>query len=81
VIERELVREALTAWSGFARICKQEIGLEAEKLVEALARPFAESVQDLGELSARPRVEADVEGVEEYQAIMTGVWRRGLESA
>jgi hypothetical protein len=81
VIERELVREALTAWSGFARICKQEIGLEAEKLVEALARPFAESVRDLGELSARHGVEADVEGVEEYQAIMTEVWRRGLESA
>jgi hypothetical protein len=80
-MERELVGEALTAWLGFARICKQEIGLEAENLLEALARPFAESVRDLEELSARHGVEADVEGVEEYQAIMTEVWRRVIGSA
>jgi hypothetical protein len=79
--ERELVREALTAWLGFARFCEQEMGLEAEKLLEALARPFAESVRDLEELSARHEVEADVEGVEEYQALMTEAWRRELESA
>src|SRR5215211_4731603 len=36
-MERELVREALTAWSGFVRFCAQEMGLEAEKLLEALA--------------------------------------------
>jgi hypothetical protein len=80
-MERELVREALTAWLGFARFCAQEMGLEAEKLLEALARPFAEGVRELGELSARHEVEADVEGVEEYLAIMTEAWRRALESA
>ena len=80
-MERELVREALTAWLGFARFCAQEMGLEAEKLLEALARPFAERVRELEELSARHEVEADVEGVEEYLAIMTEAWHRGLESA
>jgi hypothetical protein len=80
-MERELVREALTAWLGFASFCEQEMGLEAEKLLEALARPFAERVRDLEELSARHEVEADVEGVEEYLAIMTEAWRRELESA
>lgn len=47
------------------------MGLEAEKVLEALARPFAESVRDLEELSARHEVEADAEGVEECLAIMT----------
>ncbi len=80
-MERELEREALTAWLGFAGFCAQEMGLEAEKLLEALARPFAERVRDLEELSARHEVEADVEGVEEYQAIMREAWCRELESA
>jgi len=56
-------------------------GLEAEKLLEALARPFAERVRDLEELSARHEVEANAEGVQEYLLIMTEAWRRGLESA
>jgi hypothetical protein len=47
------------------------MGLEAKDLVEAPARPFAERVRDLEELSARHEVEADVEGVEECLAIMT----------
>jgi hypothetical protein len=80
-MERELVREALTTWLGFARFCAQEMGLEAEKVLEALARPFAERVRDLEELSARHEVEADVEGVEEYLVMMTEAWRRELESA
>jgi hypothetical protein len=80
-MERELVREALTAWLGFAGFCAQEMGLEAEKVLEALTGSFAEGVRDLEELSARHEVEADVEGVEEYLAIMTEAWRRGLESA
>ena len=80
-MERELVREALTAWLGFAGFCAQEMGLEAEKLLEALARPFAETVRELEELSARHEVEADVEGVEEYQVLMSEAWYRQLESA
>jgi hypothetical protein len=81
-LERELVREALTAWVGFARFCAQEMGLEAEKLLEAFARPFAGGVvRDLDDLSACHEVEADEEGVEEYMVIMTEAWHRGLESA
>ena len=70
-MERELVREALTLWSGFSRFCAREMGLEAKDLVEALASPFAEGVRELEELSARHEVEADAEGVEEYLATMT----------
>jgi hypothetical protein len=80
-MERELVGEALTAWSGFSRFCAREMGLEAKDLVEALASPFAEGVRDLEELSARHEVEADAEGVEEYQAITTEAWRRVIGSA
>jgi len=80
-MERELVREALTAWLGFAGFCDKEMGLEAKKLLEALARPFAERVRDLEELIVRHEVEADVEGVEEYLVLMTEAWRRQLESA
>src|SRR5215211_8675584 len=80
-MERELVRQALTAWLGFARFCKEEIELEAEKLLEAVARPFAEGMRELEEMSLRHEVEVDAEGAEEYLAIMTEVWRRRLESA
>src|SRR5215207_7228914 len=80
-MERELVREALTAWLGFAGFCAQEMGLEAEKLLEALARPFAERVRDLEELGARYEVEPLVEGVEEYLVMMTEAWRREVERA
>ena len=81
-MEGELVREALTAWLGFAGFCAQEMGLEAEKLLQALVGPLAEGVvRDLEELSARHEVEADMEGVEEYLVIMTEAWHRGLESA
>jgi hypothetical protein len=80
-MERELVRQALTAWVGLGRFCAQEMGLEAEKLVEALAIPFAERVRDLEELGARHEVEPDEGGVKDYLAIMTEAWRRGLESA
>ena len=66
---------------GFAGFCQQEMGLEAKDLVEALARPFAEGVRDLEELSARHEVETDAEGAEEYLAIMTEAWRRALKSA
>jgi hypothetical protein len=80
-MERELVREALTAWVSLGRFCDKEMGLEAEKLLEALAIPFAEGVRDLEELGARHEVEADAQGVEEYLAIMTEAWRRVLRSA
>ena len=80
-MERELVREALTAWSCFAGFCAREMGLEAKDLVEAVARPFAERVRELEELSARRDVEPDAEDVEEYLVLMSEAWRRGLESA
>jgi len=80
-MERELVREALTPWLGFAGFCAQEMGLEAEKLLEALARPFTERVRDLEELSSRHEVETDAQDVEEYVAIMTEAWRHELETA
>ena len=66
---------------GLRGLCAREMGLEAEKVLEALARPFAERVRELEELSACQEVEADAEGVEEYQVIMTEAWRRDLESA
>jgi hypothetical protein len=66
---------------GFAGFCAQEMGLEAENLLKALARPFADRVRELEELSTRHEVEADVEGVEEYLTMMTEAWRRELQSA
>ena len=80
-MEHDLVREALTAWLGFAGFCAQEMGLEAEKLLEALEAPFAERVRELQELSARHEVEPEAEGVQEYLALMTKAWLRGLRSA
>jgi hypothetical protein len=82
--------EDLRKWTGDGRYARlegkleemeREMGLEAKDLVEALARPFAEVVRDLGELSARHEVEADAEGMEEYLVMMTEAWRRVIGSA
>jgi len=78
-MERKLVGEALTAWFGFTRFCAQEMELEAEELLEALAGPFAEGVRDLEELGARHEVEPDEGGAEKYLASMTEAWHRVLE--
>ena len=49
--------------------------------MKVLARPFAEEVRDLEELSTRHEVEADAQDVDEYLALMTEAWRRALKSA
>jgi hypothetical protein len=72
-MERGLLREALTARSGFAGYCVREMGLEAERLPSALGSLFAERVRDLQGLSARHGVEPDAEGVGEYTANITGL--------
>ncbi len=73
-MERGLLREALTAWSGFAGFCAREMGLEAETLLSAFGSLFAARVRDLQGMSARHGVEPDAEDVEEYTAIITEVW-------
>ena len=49
--------------------------------MEALELSFANRVRDLQEVSASHGLEPDAEGVEEYLALLTKAWLRGLTSA
>ena len=78
-LEGELAAQGLAVWSAFAHFCEREMGLEADKVLAALAPPLAERVRGFGELAERLQVVPDTESVEEYRAIMEEAWGRVLE--
>jgi hypothetical protein len=78
-LEGELVAQGLAVWSAFAQFCDGEMGLEADKVLAALAPPFAERARGFEELAKRLEVEPNAQSVEEYRAIMVEAWRKVLE--
>lgn len=80
-LELEMAREGLSVWSAFVAFCEQEMGLEATKLLSALALPIAQKARALEELAARLEVGPDPADVGEYREIMDKAWRRALEKA
>jgi hypothetical protein len=77
-VEREMARQGLSVWKAFVGFCEEEMGLDASKLLSALALPIAERAQILEELAARLEVEPDAEDVEGYREIMGQAWRQAL---
>lgn len=75
-LEREMAREGLSVWSAFAAFCDEEMGLDASKLLSALALPIAEKVRTLEEVAAR--LEVDPDDVEGYRESMGQVWHHAL---
>ena len=78
-LESELAAQGLAVWSAFTHFCEREMGLEADKVLEALASPLAERVRGFMELAERLQVVPDTESVEEYRALMEEAWARVLE--
>ena len=77
-LEREMTREGLSVWSAFVAFCEEEMGLDASKLLSALALPIAERAQALEELAARLEVEPDADDVDGYRELMGQAWCRVL---
>ena len=78
--ERELVREALTLWSGFAAFCAESMGVAAEKILTATLQegPGEEAVGRVEELRQRAErlgLELDEESVEEIHGSLAEAWR------
>ena len=79
-MERELAREALTLWSGFAAFCAESIGVAAEKIITATLQegPGEEAVGRVEELRQRAErlgLEPDEESVEEIHGSLAEAWR------
>ena len=80
-IELEMAREGVSVWSAFVAFCEEEMGLEAMKLLGALAQPIEQKARALEELAATLEVEPDPAAVEEYRGILGQAWHRALSKA
>jgi hypothetical protein len=78
-LERELATEALAVWEAFSGFCEEEMGLSAEKLLQATLRPAREEVAWFGDLCERLELEADRAAVEEYREALVSHWQRITE--
>jgi hypothetical protein len=78
-LERELATGALAVWEAFSGFCEEEMGLSAEKLLQATLRPALEEVAWFGDLCERLDLEADPAAVEEYREALVAHWQRITE--
>ncbi len=74
-LERELDREALAVWEAFAGFCREEVGLEPEKILKALFEPALDNVEWLKQLAERLELQPKRTAVEEYRVAMAEFWR------
>jgi hypothetical protein len=77
-LERELATEALAVWHAFRSFCDEEVGLEAEKVLQATFPPSLENIRWLEESAARHELEPAPETVEEYSEALAQGWRKAI---
>jgi hypothetical protein len=77
-LERSIAIGGLSVWAAFRGFCAEEMGLEAEVLLEALADPMLETAHELEEIAEQLQVELDPEIVEECAATLRENWQRQL---
>jgi hypothetical protein len=75
-LERDLATEALAVWDAFCGVCKEEMGLSAEKLLQATFEPVLEDVAWFKDLSSRLELEPDPAAVAEHREGLAAHWRR-----
>jgi hypothetical protein len=72
-LERNLLEEALTTWMAFAHCCREECGVEPEKLVKVwFNEPMMADIERLRHLSAS--TEVNPEKLKESKAAFKKVW-------
>jgi hypothetical protein len=78
-LERDLATGALAVWKAFSCFCEEEMGLSAEKLLQATFRPVLEDVAWFGDLCERLELEAEPAAVEECREALGAHWQRIIE--
>jgi hypothetical protein len=78
-LERELATGAFAVWEAFSGFCEEEMGLSAEKLLQATFEPALEDVDWFKDLSGRLELEADPGAVAEYRGDLGAHWQRIVE--
>jgi hypothetical protein len=73
-VEREFTEDALAQWSAYRGFCEEKLELEATELLKVIMPPAVEYMQRLEERAERLEIAPDPKSVEEYRAILDGVW-------
>lgn len=77
-LERSIAEGGLSVWAAFRGFCAEEVGLEAEALLGALAEPMLEAARELEEIAEHLKVEPDPEVVADCAATLRENWQRQL---
>jgi hypothetical protein len=78
-LERDLATRALAVWEAFFCFCEEEMGLSAEKLLQATFRPALEDVEWFGDRCERLELEAERAAIEECREALGAHWQRIIE--
>jgi hypothetical protein len=77
-LQRSIAEGGLTVWAAFKGFCAEEMGLEAEVLLGALAEPMVQTARELEEIAEGLEVEPDPEEVEDCTEALRENWQRQL---
>src|SRR5215207_5205134 len=71
-LEHYFIKEGHTTWEAFSNFCKQELGLEPEKLLKVWFEPMLPEIEKLG--TRRDPPEVDPKELQEYEAAFKQLW-------
>jgi len=74
-VERSIVAQAFSLWTGYAAFCEQGAGVGAEKVATVILEPAMGRIADMRARAERLGVEADAEIVEEMRKTLGESWR------
>ena len=75
-LERQVVGDAFTLWTGYAAFCDEHAGVPAEKLAAVILEPVADQIAEMRTRAERLGVEAEPEAVEEMREGLAETWHR-----
>jgi hypothetical protein len=74
-LERELARNALSLWEGFATFCEECLGVAAENVVAVVLEPVAGQIENIKDRARSLEVEPEAATVEEIREGFAENWR------
>ncbi len=77
-VRRVTAARGLSLWRAFQDFCSEEMGVEAERLLEAFAESMLERARELEEIAESLGVEPDPEEMAQCSAAMRENWHHQL---
>ena len=74
-LERQVVADAFTMWTGYAAFCEEHAGVSGEKLAAAILEPIEGQIAEMRARAERLEVEPDAGQVEEIREGLAETWR------